>query len=1689
MADAILNLDASTKLLDEKIAESLRKAEISYSKIGSSLRSSNLPLGRISKDAADFNESLKSAEARVITFGIAAGGIAIATKAFQGLLSSTIDVEKSLVDINVILNESSTGIQKFSKGLFEAAKFTGQSFDSAAKAATELARQGLGAEEVLKRTRDSLILVRLAGISEKDALEAITAAINSFSKSVIDSTQLVNKLANVDAAFAVSSADLAEAIKRVGSTAEDSGVSLDQLIALTTSAQQITSRGGAVIGNALKTIFQRVERPETIKQLEELGFSVRNLTTGEILPAIDILKKLGAGFDQLGKTQQNQIVQFSAGLFQANQFRAILSDLSKGGLSTYAQALDKSSSSTTEATDRTKELNKTLSAILNETTNNLKQLGSSLGGGIATPFIKSILGTINGVANLINGQEVGGVGEKIGKGIIDGIGRALVVTGIPVLSLALVKLISRFTVYIKDSFSQLISLGSAQKDILTTQESLNARMAGQTSLLSAANQQAQIRLALEQKTLNSLEKQNIILTTRGGKANLNDLNLRGATYASLQDKGFINSAIAGALPRLNSDTDPRSIIGQVNSQLSRTGNFSQDQLNQVVKPYVRQQILDADRLRINIAQQEDAERRIRFSSGFATSSFNNQYTAIGSSFGPGGLFQTPSRNPALSQAQLAASQARSSRLATGAFALSTVGLPILAETFSQFTPDTLGGRRTSSVLRGVADIGSLAGLGAAIGSTAGPVGTGVGATIGATIGIGKALIDVVNNWNDILPDLTKNIERLNTSSAKASEGVQLFLNSIDKLKNSSLSVEDRIDLIIKRDNALNNKDILPEDRKKLTEAFDNGGEEGIIKALKDLKEAKDFAKSLDVFNNVTFTKFTDILGGSEERIKREKEGRGALEDAFGKAGLSKILSQNPFALSTLSEDVKLGGDVGNIDKFARNIQSVFKGEGKEDVGKQISQSLLKANANNPFDTKLILNDIFFGTDGAFNQKAIERLKKITEEVKKRQPELDKAQKENEDNLAKFYDSIRDSIKETVDATNKISKQGQNFISGENISLNTSSIARRNTVDLTGIAISPLQSAARFGAIDRSQIIGQGEIGKKQQSVDIFNQISGLGLDDLRKLAEDKSKANALFVDGGKNFLASLDLFKGLRTEISKRIESDNLDLKSVGEIYLSAIDNLKRAKVSTNDDSIRKEIDGNIASIDKAYTDYLKNVNAIENSINEKTADFDSNLTATNEKLKLFRNRGGINSRFNSGQISGVERSQELETLRLSENRRSDFTSSQGLSGAGEAFGSALAFNKTDFFDTLQKDAKDTAQLIKDSFKSAFDSFADSTKSGKEAFRDFALSISKSIGSKAFGLGIDSFFGGLQTLGKGLFGSSKLPNYAATGGEVTSGSGTKDDVPYLLTKGEYILNKSVVSKLGARNLDAINNGANLNFENSYDFIGGARPTSGRARTSSQLTSFALEDNNNPQNTLRLSREQGLFSYIQGRNAYNTQNAQTLRDFNKQQQNALISAYIQAGIGVAGAGLQAGLSGGGPKYSSTSNEIKALEISRGMTGGGGNPFNGAKFASGGRVDTIPAMLSPGEYVTNADSVRKVGVGFMESVNRGIKPSDSSSYDNGSGKMLELLQSLSDSIKSTNQSVAAPGGNVYSNISIVINKDGDISANTSSSNSKDGNKKDESDPEQSRKLSELVKGTVLKVITEQQRPGGLLYTTKK
>lgn len=463
------------------------------------------PLGAFSRKASEFQKSLQASQARVLAFSLTASQIYTVTRAFEALLKSTIEVEKQLIDINSILGLSQRQLTSFSRDLFRIANDTGQSFQTVAEGAVELSRQGLSAQETLKRLKDALTLTRLSGLNAADSVTAITTALNGFNDAALDSTIIVNKLANVDAQFAVSSKDLADALQRVGSTAKDTGVSFDELLGLVTAAKQVTGREGAVIGNALKTIFQRIERPEVLENLKELRVVVEQ-ANGESLSAIDILTNLAKTYEHLSSAQQNQVIQLSAGVFQANQFRAILQDLAKEN-SLVTRATNAASSATNQAARRQDELNKSLSANINTTINNLTELASKVGTLTLEPLIRRITGQVNELTDILgnkNDSAFGDVGASLGEGLMKGLGNYLSGPGF-FLGIALLgKLTQSFIAYTTKSLSQIIEVGNGR---VQQEQAITNLLAKEPSLYGQIIALGNDQLKIQQLITNELIKQ------------------------------------------------------------------------------------------------------------------------------------------------------------------------------------------------------------------------------------------------------------------------------------------------------------------------------------------------------------------------------------------------------------------------------------------------------------------------------------------------------------------------------------------------------------------------------------------------------------------------------------------------------------------------------------------------------------------------------------------------------------------------------------------------------------------------------------------------------------------------------------------------------------------------------------------------------------------------------------------------------------------------------------------------------------------------------------------------------------------------------------------------------------------------------------------------------------------------------
>jgi hypothetical protein len=285
----------------------------------------------------------------------------------------------------------------------------------------------------------------------------------------------------------------------------------------------------------------------------------------------------------------------------------------------------------------------------------------------------------------------------------------------------------------------------------------------------------------------------------------------------------------------------------------------------------------------------------------------------------------------------------------------------------------------------------------------------------------------------------------------------------------------------------------------------------------------------------------------------------------------------------------------------------------------------------------------------------------------------------------------------------------------------------------------------------------------------------------------------------------------------------------------------------------QEKITVGVATENKALKDAIE-TNRVLLDIAKRRGDEEESIN----KLKINGKNLALEEKFRSNGIS--EGDLRLERLRNAEKIVGQFESGSSISGKRLAraqeeglqgnsmeslkvgFGSVFAKMKRDFADLSDLGAN-LGQSLSSNLSGAFGDFVTGAKSGKDAFRSFAVSVlgdaSRMFASQAIQGILGSMFGGSSpAVGRANGGpipfamGGKVPamltggeyyigpkaaksigydtlhrlNKYADGGMVRGGSGVKDDVPARLAPGSFIIKKSAVGKLGPDYLDSLVNG-------------------------------------------------------------------------------------------------------------------------------------------------------------------------------------------------------------------------------------------------------------------------------------------
>lgn len=270
------------------------------------------------------NADIFTAIRRVVLWGAATRVIFDSMSQVQRTFKDIVDLNRALTDI-AKLRPLGFGSIEIKRSVLQAAQDFGVSFKEVAETQIQFFQQGFNTAEVLELTRAQLLATSVAGVSAAEATEILISAMNVFNISAERSVMLVDKLQNVQANYAVSTQDLAAAMRRTGPIIEELGGSMDMLLGMITALKEATRKPGEYIGTALSMVLSRIITPIGEEALANVGVFIRESAL-TFRPLDDIMRDLASRWGDLNEAQKTNL---ALALGARHRYQAVLALMDK----------------------------------------------------------------------------------------------------------------------------------------------------------------------------------------------------------------------------------------------------------------------------------------------------------------------------------------------------------------------------------------------------------------------------------------------------------------------------------------------------------------------------------------------------------------------------------------------------------------------------------------------------------------------------------------------------------------------------------------------------------------------------------------------------------------------------------------------------------------------------------------------------------------------------------------------------------------------------------------------------------------------------------------------------------------------------------------------------------------------------------------------------------------------------------------------------------------------------------------------------------------------------------------------------------------------------------------------------------------------------------------------------------------
>lgn len=261
-------------------------------------------------------------------------------RALKQVYDNVKKIDTAMTELKIVTNATANQMDAAANKIASAAKKIGASISDLTNSTTVYARLGYSLSDAQTLAEKTTVYANVAGVNVSEATTNITGIIKAFNIGADGLEAVLDQLIYVGNNFAISQAEIGEAMNNAASALVANGNTLQEAIGIITAANT-SLQNVSKSSTAVRTVAARISK--STAELEELGEDAGSImatadlanamsaygvaitnTNGELRSTYDILNDLSKIWSDLDSTSQAAIANMLAGTRQQNAFYSIM---------------------------------------------------------------------------------------------------------------------------------------------------------------------------------------------------------------------------------------------------------------------------------------------------------------------------------------------------------------------------------------------------------------------------------------------------------------------------------------------------------------------------------------------------------------------------------------------------------------------------------------------------------------------------------------------------------------------------------------------------------------------------------------------------------------------------------------------------------------------------------------------------------------------------------------------------------------------------------------------------------------------------------------------------------------------------------------------------------------------------------------------------------------------------------------------------------------------------------------------------------------------------------------------------------------------------------------------------------------------------------------------------------------------